>query len=216
MEEAGIADAFEEAVESQGQGQSQSQAPPPSHHRNQNQHKTQVPNQSPTPLPPNLGLMGIPPPNMLNLSNMGNMVLPNQLPPMIPGQNIVHNPALANVLANLHIPSTTIHPTKDWAQNQNQDEEGCVSQYQKLGQAKSQQNNSRRSPPAQQQNSQSPPSQSQVTVKQEKVETEPPEHLPPMQKELFRRIQEQQIKHEKKSVGLQLINMFCFVVFIIF
>ena len=223
MEEAGIEKYFDEAVaESTGPGPGQSQGPPQKHQnhgqQNHNQHhqrpnsQAQKQNQNlnkNSNSNPNFSLLGINP--LLNMASMG--LLPNQLPPMLPGQtHLVHNPTLANVLANLQIPSSTIHHPQDQNYDPSQ-EEGHVSQYQKLGkvkdeqQSRSLQNQQRHRSPSMSQShrkSPTPPlimAEDSLVIKPEEIKTEPPEHLPPMQKELFRRIQEQQIKNEKKLVS---------------
>lgn len=125
------------------------------------------------------------PPQLQNIPAPLLPLLPQFLPQMMPqgpGMPQVSNPALANVLAQLNIPSTTIAPPN-------------IPNY---------------PPPTIQ------PKTSQQSEVQNAKPTEDtsaggiPENLPKMQRELFRRIQQQQLKNENKVVSNFVLLLYLF------
>jgi len=165
MEEAGLGNYYQETVE----GASQQQNENHNHTRDRDHRKPQQ----------GLGITPL----------MG--ILPNQLPPMLPNQpHIVHNPTLANVLATLQIPSTTIQRPAPQDEKENHHKDVKSRDDEPFRQRESR--ISPTSPPH--------PIGGQPEPKDEE-ERDLPENLPPMQRGIFRRIQEQQLKNEKKIVS---------------
>lgn len=175
MEEAGIGGFYKETLEGVAeQQQAQEQRPPPNFNKN-----------VPPPRPP---LLHPPPPITATLPT--NTASPN---PFVQPPHIVHNPALANVLANLKIPSSTIDISSTQSQQQQSTESkenisnnGIAKSGAVLGVEDKKSNTN-----------------AEISSKEPTL-TEPPEHLPPMQRELFLRIQQQQLKHDNKVRTLHL------------
>jgi len=140
---------------------------------------------------PSQGQPNVFPPQMQNLQAPLLPLLPQFLPGMLP-QAAAQNPALATVLASLNIPGSSIPPN-------------ALSQF---GAAlidtppgsQSSQTLSQNS----QQGSQQEEPKGDANASSDTKNSAIPDNLPKMQRELFLRIQQQQLKNESKSVKLHL------------
>jgi hypothetical protein len=131
------------------------------------------------------------PPQLQNMQPPLLPLLPGFLPQMLPqaqGLSQVNNPALASVLASLNIPSSTIAPTNlpQFTSPLIDTPPGPPSQS-----ASNQQ---------QQQSSEQPTNQDAASSSDTNTSSIP-DNLPKMQRELFLRIQQQQLKNENKVVS---------------
>lgn len=154
MEEAGISGFYKDTLESGGPP-----GPPPVN--------------QPPPGPPPGGFPGMQP----GLLPLNPVLMQQMLPGLIPQTqpNAVNNPALANVLASLNLPNTSIAPPTTLAAGLPLNTPINVP------------------PPI-------VPSQASEDSNLSSDGKTVPDHLPKMQQELFKRIQMQQQKNEKKMV----------------
>lgn len=184
MEEAGLGNYYQETVEGAA-----SQSKQENHHSNRDRdrrHQQGSPSQQSVSSAGMTPLMGI---------------LPNQHPPILPNQpHIVHNPTLANVLASLHIPSTTIQRPSEEDEKEHRYKNGRPSRQDR---SYDQSSSDPRSSPS------SPPHRRVKDEPEDEQENDVTENLPPLQRGIYRRIQEQQLKNEKKIVSRFIRRLQC-------